>query len=177
MITWSQIHMIMPNTRASQEKVNAINDAMVAFGIDQNLSRQAAYIAQVAEETGELRYTREIADGSAYEGRKDLGNTQPGDGHRYRGGGDLEVTGRLNFTNASLACFGDVRLVDDPDLIEQPVPGSMVGAWFWQSHGLNILADDGLFDRITKVINGGTNGAAERVMYWQRAKRILGIKP
>lgn len=161
-------------------KAPAISDAMTQFGIDQTVLRQCMYLANVAVETGELRYKREIASGAAYEGRIDLGNTQPGDGTKFPGRGDLDITGRTNTAACSLALFGDYRLLDTPELLEDPVYGSQAGAWYWQSSGLNPMADAGDFLGIRKRINGVNrdtgmpNGWDMAVDYFQRNKQVLG---
>lgn len=136
--------------------------------------RQAAFLAQLAHESGSLRYTRELADGSAYEGRRDLGNTEPGDGPRYKGRGLIQITGRANYRACSKALFDDEQtLIDHPELLELPANAAMSAAWFWQSRGLNTLADQGKFEAITRRINGGTNGMADRLAHWDRALKVL----
>lgn len=87
LITIDQPKRIIPyaGPRASVFLV-PLNNAMTEFGID-TPARQAAFLAQVAHESGSLRYVREIADGSAYEDRADRGNTESGDGARFKGAG------------------------------------------------------------------------------------------
>ena len=177
MITADQLRAIMhfcPIDRAMSYET-PINDAMVAFGIDQTLQRQAAFLAQVAHESGELKYTHELSSGEQYEGRGDLGNTQPGDGPKFKGRGLLEITGRANYGDCSLALYGDARLLETPELLEQPQDGSQAAGWFWSSHSLSPLADAGDFIGLTRKINGGTNGLEQRQIYWKRAKQALGI--
>lgn len=153
--------------------VDHLNSAMAEFEINNPL-REAAFLAQVAHESGELRYVRELASGEAYEGRASLGNTEPGDGVRYRGRGLIQITGRANYRACSEALFGDPELLlDYPERLEPPGPASLSAAWFWSSRGLNPLADRGDFLRITKVINGGTTHYKERVAYYERAKKLF----
>ena len=153
-----------------EQFIDPLNDAMREFAIDNPL-REAAFIAQIAHESGELRYVRELASGEAYEWRRDLGNTEEGDGVRYKGRGLIQITGRANYR----AC-GDalgVDLVAHPELLEQPVLACRSAGWFWESRGLNELADNGSFQAITRKINGGLNGLQDRLAYWERAKEAL----
>lgn len=147
-------------------------DAMAEFAIDTPM-RQAAFIAQIAHESGSLKYVREIASGEAYEGRRDLGNTEPGDGVRFRGRGLIQITGRTNYRACSLGLFGDDRLLDQPELLEAPVNACRSAAWFWHTMDLNKLADIGALRPITKAINGGYNGYEDRLTYYERAKAVL----
>jgi len=144
--------------------------AMVEFGIDTPL-RQAAFLAQVGHESGQLRYVRELASGAAYEGRGDLGNVVAGDGVRFKGRGLLQVTGRANYAACGVALRLD--LLSRPDLLEQPGNACRSAGWFWQSRGLNRLADAGDQERLTRRINGGVNGLAERLALYQTARRVL----
>lgn len=173
-MTLDQIMRIMPEA-ASRAVVFLpfLNAAMDEYEVN-TPQRQAAFIAQVAHESGGLRYVREIASGKAYEGRADLGNTDPGDGIRFKGRGLIQITGRANYKACSLALFGDERLIESPVLLETPLEACRSAAWFWKSHGLNNLADQDKFITITKRINGGTNGLAEREAYYSRAKEVLG---
>jgi putative chitinase len=174
MITSAQLRECMPH--AAQERVQVflqpLNDAMAEFSITTYL-RQAMFLAQVAHESGSLRYTREIADGSAYEGRADLGNTQPGDGRRFRGRGLFQVTGRANYLACGKALGLD--LIAQPELLEVPVGACRSAGWFWQSRNLNGLADARKFGAVCKAVNGGYNGLDDRIEYYLRASRALGL--
>lgn len=173
MITTEELHTIMPFAGARCNEFAApLNSAMVRYYID-NPMREAAFIAQVAHESGELRYTQEIASGMAYEGRKDLGNTQPGDGKRFKGRGLFQITGRANYEKCGKALGLD--LIEHPELLEIPEHACNSAGWFWQTHGLSELADKPDFLLITKRINGGTNGYAQRATYYARAKQVLGL--
>jgi putative chitinase len=136
-----------------------------------NRMRQAAFIAQLAHESGELRYFEEIASGAQYEGRTDLGNTQPGDGRRYKGRGPIQLTGRSNYRAAGAALGIDLERY--PERAADLDVGFRVAAWFWTSRGLNGLADAGDFRGITKRINGGYNGLSAREAYYHRALSVL----
>ncbi|MFA5026620.1 MAG: glycoside hydrolase family 19 protein [Candidatus Methylomirabilota bacterium] len=174
MITLDQLRAIIPfaMSRAPIYLV-PMNDAMAEFQIN-TPARQAAFLAQVAHESGSLRYTRELASGAAYEGREDLGNTEVGDGAKYRGRGLIQITGRANMAKCSAALYGDPdHLLSNPEVLELPAAACRSAAWFWQSHGLNELADAGDFIRITKRVNGGTNGYADRLDFYERAKKVL----
>lgn len=151
--------------------------AMAEFDIGTPV-RQAAFLAQIGHESGGLRYARELwgptAAQSRYEHRADLGNTQPGDGFRFRGRGLLQITGRTNYTTAGAALHLD--LAGHPEILEEPDMAALVSAWWWNTHGLNELADQGAFDRITLKINGGQNGATERRALWAKAKTAFGVE-
>lgn len=147
-----------------------LDSAMREFDIN-TPARQASFLSQVGHESGQLRYVRELASGAAYDGRKDLGNTQPGDGERYRGRGLIQITGRDNYIAAMMAL--DVDVLEHPELLETPVLACRSAAWFWKSHGLNELADAGDQVKVTRRINGGTNGLADRLALFDVAKRVL----
>lgn len=150
--------------------VEPLNAAMEEFDVS-TPQRQAAFLAQIAHESGEFRYVRELASGEAYEGREDLGNTEPGDGRKYRGRGVIQITGRANYAACGEAL--GLPLVDEPELLEQFGYAARSAGWFWKTKGLNELADKGDFKRITKIINGGFTHYTERTMYWERAKAAL----
>jgi len=148
-------------------------DTFSKFCIDTKL-RQAAFIAQIAHESGSLKYVREIASGVAYEGRKALGNTEPGDGPKYKGRGLIQLTGRANYEAASKYFRTD--FVRFPEWVERPEYATAVSGWFWYRHKLNPLADVRDIRRITKIINGGYNGLDSRITHYNRALKAFGIQ-
>lgn len=156
-----------------------LDDACRRFDIT-TPDRLAAFLAQLAHESGALRYVREIAGGQAYEGRRDLGNDRPGDGPRYRGRGLLQITGRANYraTAERLRALDAPDFEDFPEALEEPKWAAYSAADWWAAHGLSALADAGEFDDIGSVINTGRrgrvpNGAADRRARWERAKQAL----
>ena len=172
MITDDELRQLMPNCAPAKrtDYLPFIQQAMQEFEITSYL-RETAFLAQLAHESAELRYMEEIASGAAYEGRSDLGNTQPGDGKRYKGRGPIQLTGRANYKK-----FGDLLgldLINNPTIAATKEVGFRIAGLFWQSHSLNQLADQQQFETITRRINGGLNGQADRVMYYERAKRVL----
>jgi predicted chitinase len=172
MVTDDELRQIIPNCAAAKraDYLPYIQQAMQEFQITSYL-REAAFLAQLAHESGELRYMEEIASGAAYEGRKDLGNTQPGDGKRYKGRGPIQLTGRANYKK-----YGDLLgldLIDDPTIAATKEVGFRIAGQFWSLNGLNQLADQQDFKQITKRINGGYNGLDDRTKYYNRAKQVL----
>lgn len=118
-----------------------------------------------------LQRQPEAIANAVYGGRMGNGPAASGDGWRYRGRGLIQLTGRANYAAAG-ADLG-VDLVAQPELLEQPEQAAMAAAWFWASRGLNELADRGDFEGITRRINGGLTGLAERRALWERAKAVL----
>lgn len=172
MISTTQLQAICPHAGGRVASfIQPINEAMSRFAI-LTPRRQAAFLAQCAHESGEFRYTRELASGDDYEGRVDLGNTQPGDGRKFRGIGVLQVTGRANITAAGIAI--GVDLASDPTQGETPNNACLISAWFWSTHLLSELADENKFGTITKKINGGYTGIDQRLAYWLVALRACG---
>lgn len=172
MLTDAQLARIMPRLGKTKRDLYLphLNAAMREFGIT-TPARQAAFLAQLAHESGELRYMEEIASGVAYEGRLDLGNVHPGDGRRFKGRGPIQLTGRANY-----ARYGKrlgVDLLHDPERATAPDLAFRIAACYWHDHGLNALADAGRFTEITRRINGGQNGAKSRARYHALAKSAL----
>jgi putative chitinase len=178
-LTVAQLRAIMPNLKADKaaDYFPHLTAAMEEFEISANVLREAAFLAQVAHESGEFRYMREIWGPTptraqkGYEGRADLGNTQPGDGKRFKGRGPIQITGRANYKKYG-ALLG-LPLTDQPEMAETPAVAFRVAGAFWKTHGLNELADQQAFKRITKIINGGYNGLEDRTKYYNRAKQVL----
>lgn len=161
-------------TRATLVSINTyaplLNRYMHNYNICGKL-REAAFLATVIHESGHFRYTREIASGAAYEGRKDLGNIHKGDGVKFRGRGLIQLTGRSNYERASKAL--GVDFVSRPELIEQPDFATMVSCWWWNMKGLNEVADTGDFRKVTRIVNGGYNGFSDREFWYKKALEIL----
>ena len=170
-----QLLQILPNAGQSAGVfVSALNTAMNHYQIIGS-KRVAAFIAQIGHESGQLKYVQEIwgptKAQAKYEDRADLGNTVKGDGFRYRGRGLIQITGRANYEACGEALALD--LINQPALLEKPQHACMSAAWFWTSRGLNTLADADKFDTITRRINGGQNGAADRRALYARALKEL----
>jgi putative chitinase len=134
--------------------------------------RQQHFLAQVAHESDHFKTTREYASGKAYEGRKDLGNTHKGDGERFRGRGLIQLTGRSNYTAASLAMAQP--FVEQPDLVEKFPAAATVSGWWWSAHGLNEIADRDDVRAVTKRVNGGYNGLDSRTALLTTARTAIG---
>ena len=178
-ITQQQLQQILPNAgQTAGVFVPVLNTAMVRFQIV-GTKRIAAFIAQIGHESGQFRYVRELGNDqylSKYDTgslAKRLGNTPEadGDGQKYRGRGLIQITGRANYMMCGEAL--DLDLINQPELLEKPQHACMSAAWFWASRGLNTLADAGQFDTITRRINGGQNGAADRQALYARALKVL----
>ena len=153
-----------PLARA-QIYADPLNDAMEKYEINTD-ARVATFLAQVGHESGRLQFVREIwgpdkcAWQAKYEGNASLGNTQPGDGFKFRGRGLIQITGRYNYA----ACGTDLNLplIDHPELLETPQNAALSAGWFWNLKKLNQYADDDDFETMTRRINGGLNGLDDR---------------
>ena len=137
--------------------------------------RQTAFLAQIGHESMYLNHAIELwgptPAQSRYVGRFDLGNNQLGDGYRFRGRGLIQLTGRFNYTRASEALGFD--LLSYPDLLAHAPLSVRVAGWFWESKGCNEIADRGDFKGLTKKINGGLNGYADRLVLLDKARSVL----
>jgi len=180
-ITDIHLKAIMPNLHDAKrdEYLPHIVKAMIDHEINTPL-RAAAFLAQIAHESAELKYMAEIwgptDQQKKYEPHtelsKNLGNTEKGDGHRFKGRGPIQITGRENYKK-----YGEllgVDLISNPELAEKAEHAFTIAAAFWKSHGLNDLADALDFKQITHKINGGYTGLADREKYFERAKKTLG---
>lgn len=179
MITYEQLVSIMPAAKSrAMAFLEPLNRCMEEFCIGTPL-RQAAFLAQIAHESGQLMYVKELASGAAYEGRRDLGNLLPGDGVKYKGRGLIQTTGKANYTAVMLAL--DIDCVEHPELLEQPENACRSAGLFWKSHGLNELADTGDFLKISIRINGKNkdglpNGWQSRQDFYKAALKALNVK-
>jgi len=170
-----KLSVVMP--RALPAKIDLYYEPLVAgmqkYAITTDL-RMAHFVAQIAHESGSFLYMEEIADGSAYEGRSDLGNSQPGDGRRYKGRGLIQLTGRANYAAYSRDCGFDC--VAAPERVrDDPFAAVDVACWYWNRRGISRMADADDVKAVTKAINGGYNGLDDRIDYLTRAKGVLGM--
>lgn len=175
-LTAQQLQAVMPKLDAARANglLKPLAAAMKEFDIT-TPQRQAAFLAQVAQESGELRYFEEqFGNFAAYEGRADLGNMTPGDGKKYKGRGPLMLTGRANYKAAGRALKLDLEA--KPDLVLEPEVGFRVAAWFWKTQGLNDLADRGDLREITKRVHGDYAHLDARQRYYRQAKQALGLR-
>jgi putative chitinase len=158
----------------------SIGAALDEFGID-GPTRVAAFLAQTGHETLGFRLTRELWGPTPaqhlYEWpatrARVLGNVQRGDGRRFLGRGLIQITGRDNYAR----CGESLRLdlLTHPEQLEHDGPAARSAAWWWTKHGCNVLADKGDFVALTRRINGGTNGLADRERRWAIACEALGV--
>lgn len=176
MLTIAQLQMAMPDAgdRAAHF-LQPLNATFEEFQIDSLLER-ACFLAQAAHESGSLRYTVEIWGPTpaqqGYEGRADLGNTQPGDGRRFLGRGIFQITGRLN----TLRCLRALGRGDDElHYLEQPEGACRSAGWYWKDRGLKQTAELGNFGTLTQKINGRYNGLDDRIRHYIRCRKALGI--
>jgi predicted chitinase len=181
MATDTQLKQMMPNLPDAKraQYLPFLNRTLRDYEINTPL-REAAFLAQTAFESGEYRYLEEIWGPTAAQQKYEppsevarrLGNTQPGDGERYKGRGIIQITGRFNYQK-----YGDLLgydLIATPSLASTVQLAFSIAGLYWQTNGLNPLADAGDFETITRRINGGLNGYDGRLKYYQRAKQVLG---
>ncbi len=178
LVTLAQLHEVMtalPGTKAKLY-IAPLNAAMAEFKIDNRL-RICAFLGQVAEESGQLAWFQEFASGWEYDISRNprlargLGNLTVGDGPRYKGRGPIQLTGRSNYVACGKAL--GIDFVDNPDLAIQPSIAFRTAGWFWSTHGLNALADQSDYRGITLRINGGYNGYAARLAFYERALTVF----
>lgn len=203
-ITEQQLLQILPDARpVAGIFVPALNRAMARWKIDSPV-RQAAFLAQVGHESGQLRRLVENLNYSAealvrtwpnrftaqnagayarqperianrvYGGRMGNGQETSGDGWRYRGRGLIQLTGRDNYRRAGQAL--GLPLLENPELLEQPEHAAQSAAWWWATHGLNELADAGRFSDIGSIINTGQPGRVPHGAVERKALYDLAVR-
>jgi putative chitinase len=176
-MTPAQLQQITGCTAALATRWCAPLDAAMALHAIDSPLRQAYFLAQVGHESGGFVYTQELWGPTpaqvGYEGRADLGNTQPGDGMRFKGRGFIQITGRANYV-AAAAGLG-IDCVNQPVLLAAGDMPAISACWWWNTHGLNALADAGDLMAVTKRINGGTNGLQDRTLRTARALKAFGL--
>lgn len=128
--------------------------------------RISHFLSQTAHESGGGRYKKELASGEAYEFREDLGNDKAGDGKLYKGSGYLQTTGKFNYLRLS-NYLGDPRVMEGVDYVAENYPFTAAGFW-WMDNEMNELIDAGAdVEAVTRRVNGGTNGLADRQQYYE----------
>lgn len=182
MITEEIVRQVMP--AVNKGKLEAyfpfLQASMDEYEINVPL-REAAFLAQIAHESGQFQFMEEIWGPTPAQKRyeppsslaHDLGNTQPGDGKRFKGRGPIQITGRANYKKYGELLGQD--LIGHPEQAATPGVAFRIAGAFWKTHGLNELADAEDFKEITRRINGGFNGLPERKMFYERAKTALGV--
>jgi putative chitinase len=150
--------------------IDPLNTTLLEFEIN-TPQRIRMFLAQIGHESGQLRYVRELATGEAYAGRADLGNTSPGDGVRYKGRGLIQITGKHNYLLCGLGL--SLPLLETPELLEEPVHAARSAGWFFYNNKLLALCDEGKFELLTRRINGGLNGYADRMKLYNRAHDVI----
>lgn len=158
-----------------EELCPAFNAAMIQANCTTE-RRATMWVAQLGHESAGLQYMEEIADGSDYEWRVDLGNTQAGDGRRYKGRGPIQITGRFNYSKLSRWAFSngyvptDTFFVDAPGELAETRYAFLGPVWYWTvARDINAYADNDDMIGATRAINGGLHGLADRRTYWFRA--------
>jgi predicted chitinase len=179
----TELHLQQIMSHAPRARLEAflepLRRALDEFEIGRSLQRIAAFVAQLAHESGEFRHMEEVWGPTPAQQRYEpvtrlsraLGNTEPGDGLRFKGRGPIQVTGRANY--ARYGALLGVDLVARPETAATPGVGFRIAGLYWQRNGLNERADARDFDAITRRINGGLNGQPERLRYYERALEVL----
>ncbi len=148
-----------------------LNSCLNRFEIN-TPARMRHFLSQCAHESGGLKWTKELASGRKYNGRKDLGNIRPGDGPRFKGAGFIQLTGRANYQKFA-DFIKDPRVMEGVDYVAANYPFSSAGSW-WRTNRMNALCDRGAtVKQVTKKVNGGYNGLADREKYYGRAARVI----
>jgi putative chitinase len=170
-ITIELIKKICPtsNDKIVDGVVKNLSKYAIQYGLTTPL-RMAHFLAQAAHESAHFRTLEEYASGAAYEGRKDLGNLTKGDGVKYKGRGIFQLTGRFNYQK-----FGGILLLNNPKLAALPRISVLTALEYWGINNLSTLADKDDVLAITRRINGGTNGLADRQKYLARFKEALNV--
>lgn len=190
-LTLEELQAVLPRLKAKpqelQQYLEPLNSALERFEINTS-RRQAAFLAQIGHESGDLRYWEELWGPTSQQKRYEppsalatrLGNTQPGDGKRFRGRGPIQLTGRANYRK-----YGEMLGADfeaNPQLVATPEWGFLVAGQFWNEIDGNGLADQTaegngieVFAQLTRRINGGLTGLNDRMQRWQHAKRVLQV--
>jgi putative chitinase len=159
------------------DDLDDLNNCLRRFEINTPL-RIRQFMAQVAHESGGLQFFKELASGSAYEPpskiSKALGNTQKGDGPKYKGAGAIQLTGRANY-QAFANFIGDQRVMEGVNYVSVTYPFTSAGFW-WHNNKINALVDSGASCRkVSERVNGRdpANGLQDRLNYYAKAQKVI----
>jgi len=148
-----------------------LNKCLEKFNIT-TTNRIRHFLSQTAHESGGGKWKKELSDGWYLEGRTDIGNTQPGDGPKYKGAGYIQLTGRWNYQKFS-NFIGDDRVMEGVDYVADKYPFTSAGFW-WNSNGMNELCDKNpSVEQVTRRVNGGYNGLSDRKYYHNICERVI----
>lgn len=188
-LTVEQLMRAVPSTnrKRAEEFVEVFNQWNERFGINTTV-RLVHFLAQCWHESGALRYVEELASGAAYDTgakAKALGNTpeKDGDGQKYKGRGFIQITGRANYQAYQDSGFCVGNLMAHPEWLSKSPGHTKSAMWFWWKKGLSAIADhdDGgkigedIVKQITRKVNGGQNGLAQRLYYYRCFKKEFGL--
>ena len=180
-LTAARLGEIAQRPASAVEKfVGPLQETFEKYQINTPLRKQH-FLAQILHESGRFRWLEEIWGPTAQQKRYDpasgsslsrtLGNTEPGDGYRFRGRGAIQLTGRDNYRAFNKAV--EEGVIQNPDLVSRLPLAMDAAGWYWQKRDLNRLADKDAAEAITRKINGGYNGLADRKRLLARAKRVI----
>jgi len=176
-VTADRLRMLTPT--AKPWILAALTDSFAAvvgpYGILANQRRLCHFLAQAAHESAGFRTLEEFGGATywgRYEGRADLGNTSSGDGVRYHGRGIFQLTGRANYR--AMGGKISIGLEDEPHLAAEGDVSLRTACEYWKSRRLDVPADSNDIREVTRRINGGFNGLADRQTYFRRAWSIWG---
>ncbi len=150
---------------------NDCNRLFTETGFADHLEAAQMLMANMMHETCNFKYMKEIADGWAYEGRSDLGNTQTGDGPKYKGAGVLQLTGRHNYQRLANG-IGDQRVMEGVDYVSDTYPFTSAKIWIEENNLLSVCLSQG-FEACCVRINGGHNGYNDRVTKYRVCQRVM----
>ncbi|MBW4442540.1 MAG: hypothetical protein KME10_15170 [Plectolyngbya sp. WJT66-NPBG17] len=170
LITKAQAEAIFGNPIHDQE-FRDLNACLARYEINTPV-RMRHFLSQIAHESGGLRWLKELADGTAYEFREDLGNVHPGDGPKYKGAGAIQLTGRANYA-AFAQAISDPKVMEGCEYVAKIYPFSSAGFW-WHNNQINALCDQGAtVEDVTLYVNGGDNGLDDRKEYYGKARKVI----
>lgn len=168
---WRSLKAVVPGLTNAQAKELARDLGQAFHDFDITTRRRAAMaVAQLAHESAGFQFREEIASGAAYESRRDLGNVHVGDGPKFKGRTYIQITGRANYAAVSQAL--GVDFLSHPSKLADSGYAAKGACWWWKTHGCNQIADTGDFVALTRRINGGTTGLADRKRYYRRARLV-----